>query len=504
MSSREDGSAGEFFTGEIGKCRPLPPHPDVEFEKKRAKRLLKEARTGDAGALRTMALVAAGVPPEELQLELAQLAVAREYGFSSWVRLTQYYQRWNVLLHGSHRQRHGHSFFVNQTGWFKNGQAQRIAFYGQIIASQLPRLYGKSNDEVFASPITDDEARFIVARQHGCATWEELQTHARPDILGKTVEERRRELEPEEEALRKTPEAAAYRAIRAHNTEELGRIVDANPWMLQEFDSVYGGRTSLIRSALMEERRDEGEATRQITDWFVARGALLQPVLDGMLRYPGNRGVDDIEYWIRRGANPDSVARTGYSTLEYALVRYNVSMPQPEMVAALLRHVKRIPDAMWVAAGLGEVRKTLAFFGADGRLAASARARRPDFAAFAMGGGPFHPDADDETIIFEAMLVAVLNERVDVLRAVLDRGFAVDASPHNRTLLMASVECAAPRACEFLLSRGADPDAPQLWNTSPRHLAMEIPKSMAPDTPESYLTPRRRIGELLASAPKRS
>src|SRR6187399_2043562 len=102
MPSREDQV---FYSGDLGSCRPLPFHLDIEYERKRAKRLLKRARAEDAVALRTMALVAAGTPKEELTLELAQLAVAREYGFSSWLKLTQYYESWD-------RQRRTDQFYA--------------------------------------------------------------------------------------------------------------------------------------------------------------------------------------------------------------------------------------------------------------------------------------------------------------------------------------------------------------------------------------------------------
>src|SRR4026207_790229 len=56
--------------------RPLPAHPNLEFERKRAKKLLREMRRADTSA----------------KLADAQFAIAREYGFSSWPKLVQYYK----------------------------------------------------------------------------------------------------------------------------------------------------------------------------------------------------------------------------------------------------------------------------------------------------------------------------------------------------------------------------------------------------------------------------
>lgn len=500
MPSREDGSAGEFFTGEIGSCRPLPPHPDVEFERKRAKRLLKDARAGDAHALRTMALVADGVPRDELQLELAQLAVAREYGFSSWTKLVQYYERWRLLTEVGEKQAHERQFYVSSVKWLMNGQAQRIAIYGQQIATFLPRLFGKRNEDVFASPISEDEARFVIARGRNRSSWDELLRHAHPDVRGRTLEERRAEVAPIEEAKAATPEGQAYRAMREGDLDKLAATLKAHPELRGEFESVYGGRTALMRSALIAEHRDRAKG-RPLVDWLIARGAQLQPWLNQSLMYGWGITPDSVDYWVHRGADPDWIAPNGYSVLEHALIRYNIGQSAPATVDALRRHVKSVPQAFWVAAGVGDVRGVANYLDSSGRLTKAARDRRPDLAMFGLTGTPFNPDADDETIIFEAFWIAAINERTNVLAEILDRGFPIDAAPFNSTTLHMAVGCAAFASCEFLLSRGADPDAPQFSNRSPRWMATEVVKDMSPETPESYMAPRRRIAELLAAAP---
>jgi hypothetical protein len=59
--------------------RRLPPLPSLEYERKRAKALLRQL---DAGS----------------QLSDAQLICAREYGFASWPRLVAYYTTWHRHL----------------------------------------------------------------------------------------------------------------------------------------------------------------------------------------------------------------------------------------------------------------------------------------------------------------------------------------------------------------------------------------------------------------------
>src|SRR5262249_51039296 len=75
--------------------KALPPNPNLEFDKKQAKALLKAYQAGDAAALervrtfhpRLQNVVERSIPADEFKLSDAQLVIAREYDFSSWPRL---------------------------------------------------------------------------------------------------------------------------------------------------------------------------------------------------------------------------------------------------------------------------------------------------------------------------------------------------------------------------------------------------------------------------------
>lgn len=75
--------------------KALPPNPNLEFDKKQAKALLKAYRAGDAAAAervqafhpRLENVPETSIPADEFKLSDAQLIIAREYGFSSWPRL---------------------------------------------------------------------------------------------------------------------------------------------------------------------------------------------------------------------------------------------------------------------------------------------------------------------------------------------------------------------------------------------------------------------------------
>ena len=78
-------------------ARPLPAHPNLEQQRKRARELLNAARAQAPDALLRFAAALprlAGQAPEtiaaaKLSLHEAQLVIAREYDFPSWPNLTE-------------------------------------------------------------------------------------------------------------------------------------------------------------------------------------------------------------------------------------------------------------------------------------------------------------------------------------------------------------------------------------------------------------------------------
>ena len=67
---------------------PLPSHPSLEMQQKRAKHLLRAAKAGDAAAwLRIAALHPRPPAADAVMLADAQLVIARGYGFENWAAL---------------------------------------------------------------------------------------------------------------------------------------------------------------------------------------------------------------------------------------------------------------------------------------------------------------------------------------------------------------------------------------------------------------------------------
>ena len=69
---------------------PLPARPSLEMQRKLAKRLLRDAWSGNAEAIaRAQTFHPGRVDPDAMKLHNAQLVIARGYGFESWAAMAQ-------------------------------------------------------------------------------------------------------------------------------------------------------------------------------------------------------------------------------------------------------------------------------------------------------------------------------------------------------------------------------------------------------------------------------
>src|SRR3990172_5157401 len=458
--------------------RPLPAKPNLEFERKRAKQLLREVRAGDREAPNRVRSTRAGrrrgAAPTELKLAHAQFAIAREYGFTSWPMLVKYFTAWERHERtGPMFQSHPLQFYQSSARRIIAGHRARRPADAQALATFVPRFYGRPDDEIFAAELREEDARLVVARQNRFSSWEELVAHAttppldRPGFYG-------------------SPLMLASAAVRQHDLGALSRIVGEHSELLETPDPQKPWH-SILNSALLGEQRTRSPEARKITDWLVSQGADLQAALNHMLLHCFRVSTEEVTYLLDRGADPDWMPSNGISVLEHALLRYW----NPEAVDLIASRV--VPrKAFWISAGLGDVRGTLRYLDRNGVPTEAARRHRPDFLAVGPAGHPYLPFAHHPDIVWEAFLIAGLNQRTAVLDALIDRGFPVDYNRWGMTLLGLSVGNGVLPTVECLLNRGANPDVPiENSNRSPRHLAHEMFLHSSPRTDAG-----RRIFEL--------
>ena len=463
--------------------RPLPPRPSLEYEHKEAKALLRRLRAGDPDALERARARHPAIDlstPDRIRLADAQLVIAREYGFASWPRLVHYFETLERQRHAYYSIQSGQrDFYDGSVQSILAGHRNRRAWMGRALAAYVPRFYGMRMDEVFAATPTEDEARLVVARMRGCPSWDALLEAA-------ATEGRQRRDEWEVDPMQQ-----ASRAMGAVDLETLKRIVAEHPELLHPsaHDVAMGRR--LMRSALHHERTLGIEAMRPIIEWLEAQGLDLQLELN--MRLCGHRRMktERVRWLLDRGADPNWIAPNGIPVLEHALIRY-WNGEAADLVAA--RTVPR--DALWIAAGLGDIDGVRRFLDADGRPTPAARRLRPDFDSVWPASLPTHPDPEDDDLLMEAAFIALLNGRSSVLEYMASHGFDVNSLVWDSPLINMAVGNAMTPMVGTLIRCGADLDI-RGWR--PNASARELAHSMVESMPEN--TESRRVAELCGLDP---
>jgi hypothetical protein len=467
--------------GVMSTLRPLPPRPSLEFARKEAKALLRRLRAGDSDALTRASTLSPRIDANRLtsvRLADAQLLIAREHGFASWPRLVHYIgdverqQLAHVQLHGDR------AFFESDVRTLLTAHP-RPTWARRALAAYVPRFYGLPLGDVVSSPVSDDEARLAVARVNGAPSWQVLLQRLEANAFTRPKDW---QVDP----MRHAAEAMATGDLNA-----LDRVVAAHPELLtpSEYD-ISAGRT-LMGTALGQESRT-GAVAQPILDWLAARGFDRQRELNrrlcgGMAMPPGR--VQDL---LDRGADPDWVAPNGISVLEHALVRY-WHADAVEVIATRVTPRK----ALWIAAGLGDVDGVRRFLDRQGKPTPAARRSRPDFIAVGMRGFmPQLPDADDEELLVETLIVAMLNGRTAVLEYLASRGAPVNSLIYGSPMLSIAVGNAMTAAVESLIRCGADLD---LRGSHPNRTPRELARDYFEDMPDDAA--RRRIVEICGMDP---
>ena len=467
----------------MSAMRPLPPRPNLEFEHKEAKALLRRLRAGDADALararaRHPAIDASA--PARIRLADAQLIIAREYGFTSWPRLVRYFgdvhrQSYN---HGSVRYG-SRDVFERSVRGLLAGHRSRQTMAARQLAAYVPQFYGMRLDDVFAASVTEDHARLAVARSNGFPGWQVLLERCETDVLRDVGE------------WEVHPKVYASRAMEAADPEALERVAQAHPELLHPTDYEVAKGGGLLRTAVHFERRLGRTAMRPIMEWLATQGLDLQDELNRQLCGHIHMKTEKARWLLERGADPNWVAPNGIPVLEHALIRY-WNGEAVDLVAACATPRK----ALWIAAGLGDVDGVRRSLDADGQPRPAARRLRPDFDAVGFGGFLSHPDPEDEEILMEAFLIAMLNGRTAVLEYMVSRGFAVDSLVYGSPVINFAVGNAMTAVVECLVRCGADLD---LRGWHPRQSAREIARELFESAPEH--ANRRRVVELCGMDP---
>ena len=413
--------------------RALSPRPNLEHERKQAKQLLDRLKSDDPESLARLKKHKRD-SSGEFQLADAQFTIAREYGFTSWPRLVEYFETLS-----RHEQASGARFsssVESQESWARTIMADHKAgrrWPMEYLTAYVPRFHGRSTEQVLASEVTMDDAKLATARMNRYPSWEAMVAN-----IAKL---------PKEDAweLYDSPVIKASRASRSEDMTEVERLVTEHPELL-------GPVTGLAHDVILREIKEPTDATRRVYDWLAARMD-LQPTLNQMLLGHMRMQPEHMRRLLDLGADPHWSPPNGYTVLEHAIARcWN-----GKAVDLIAERVNARPG-FWISAGLGRADEVARYFDSSGALTDEARSNRPDFVAISIMPLPSNPDASDEEIIWEAFLIATFNERLDVLDVLLDRGFPIDYMGWGQPMSHFAVSEGSVELLQYFIKRGANLD----------------------------------------------
>jgi hypothetical protein len=443
-----------------GDVRALPARPNLEFERKQAKKLLRQLKKAEPEALaRVHAKLKQSVdtPPDEFQLSDAQFTIAREYGFTSWPKLVEYFEALaRHEISGSLRQ-HDPRSLENWAQTIHAEHKDKRLWTAQSLGAYVPRLYGKTTEEIFAAEVTLDEAKLAAARMYRYPSWEVMIANSR--AWNPWVDES------------ETPFHRALKALRDEDLDALAKLCEQYPELLSPVESTGHPRShTLGREVVLMDIKSATPGSRRIYDWLCER-VNLRETLNWMLLGYMRMEKEQMQRLLDLGADPNWKAPNGFTVLEHVIWRsWNGEVA--DLIASRVKPRK----AFWVAAGLGDAAAVKRYVDERGVPTEAARRNRPDFNALSHMPWPMNPSTDDETILWEAFLVAAFNQRYSVLDVLIDRGFPIDYMQWGQPILHLAVGNGWVEMVEYLVKRGANVN---LKGWRPYQTAREMAESHA-------------------------
>ncbi|MBK8027630.1 MAG: ankyrin repeat domain-containing protein [Chloroflexi bacterium] len=293
--------------------KALPPRPNLEFEKKQAKALLKAVQAGDPLALERVQAVHPrlqnGAPKspllDQFKLSDAQLVIAREYGLSSWPQLKHQIEMLREGLADT---------FSEFAAAVRRGNAARV----RELLHTSPALSRRINDPV----IDFDAPAIVIAASKGRELVDVLLEHG-ADINARSAWW-----------------AGAFGALHGANRDMAAYLIDRGA-VVDVHAAAEQGMLDRLRQLL--------EADPSLVD---ARGP------DGQRPLHFARSVEVIDFLLERGADIDARDVDHSATAAQWMVKDH---------AALCRHLLKRgaePD-IFMACALGDLDLVKALVDAD-------------------------------------------------------------------------------------------------------------------------------------------
>lgn len=298
-----------------------------------------------------------------------------------------------------------------------------------LIRRWHPGLGQASDTEVQSAAFGVEDARLVLARQHGFGSWAELAAHVEALARGGGGSE---------------PFLAAFRAVEAHNAAAVRACLDAHPELVQargtngnSLLNLAAGCQALECALLLLDRGADPDLAndRGWTPLHQAAYSNQVALAEALLA----KGADS-----RRSAHGE-----GGTPLIQAL--FWGHREAAEVLAAQGVH----PCNLRAAAGVGRVDLVRALFGADGAPLPEAGAHRAFYRPHT-GFPEWRPSDHPQEVLDEAFVYACKSGRHEAMALLLERGARIDADPYRGTGLIWAAAKGDPATVRWLLDHGAD------------------------------------------------
>jgi ankyrin repeat protein len=419
---------------------------NLEQQKKQARELLRAIRAGSTDALARLrgqhlrwSSVDDATARQEVALHDAQFVIAREQGFASWTKVKAYAE---PSPHSRHTR-----LFVADMQWITDrvhGLMRTRQSAGPAALEQIrewhPRFDGRSDEEIRQATFSEDDAKLVYAREHGFETWDGLVR--RVNLLASASSPEATE-----------PFLGAFRALQSQDVAALSALLRSNPRLAKERGTNGNTLLNLAVSISAKATPDVGLA---LVETLLAAGADVNDANDR-----GSTPLHQAAYsnqcaiasaLIQKGADLDAEAHgSGGTPLIFALFWGH------REVSDLLGQYSVAPGNLRAAAGLGYEEMLEQCFTRESALTSEACAARGFYRPHS-GFPDWHPSADPQEVLDEALVWACKSGRTEVLPRLLRAGARIDADPYRGTPLIWAAVCNRTESAAWLIDHGATVD----------------------------------------------
>jgi ankyrin repeat protein len=270
-------------------AKTLPPHPNLNWLKNRAKERLAKLRAATPTA----------------KLALAQLAIARDYGFSSWRKLKEAVELKRALTDGASTsdETHRQELLAQYRRAVNAGDAAEV----RRLLDTEPYVRQNLNAPIFAFDgrailHAKEPAMVDLLLEYGADINAKSSWWAGPWGVLDNAEEKRGEF-----LISRGAEVDVFAAANLNKLDRLRELLDADPSLVQARggDGCRPLHFAKSREAInfLLERGADINARDVDHESTAAQWAIVQPMRH--LREVSVKALDRVRYLLRRGAEPD-------------------------------------------------------------------------------------------------------------------------------------------------------------------------------------------------------